>query len=360
MGVGIILVVRGHTGSLALAGGVVGALSIAAGVSRPIQGRLIDARGSPIVMAVCGTLHPAALIGIAAAAPPHAIRALLPVLGVVAGATLPPVSTSMRAEWGAATGNQDRTAAYSLVYLVQELAILAGPLLLSAVVAAASASAALTAVALVTAAGTLALAALLREAPSRRQPDQHTGRGRVLKAPGMRMVLLIALWLGAVIGALEVAAPTFATAHGSPAAAGLLIAALSVGGIAGAILYGSRRWRTDPRRRLLLLLALLAATLMIAIAADTLVVLGALLLLGGVALNPCLTTLSLLVDRHVAAASAAEAFGWMSTAVAGGTGAASAVAAAITQQHGARAALIAAAVAGAVATALTATARRVL
>ena len=38
-GVGIILVVKQQTGSLALAGGVVGALSVAAGAARPLQGR---------------------------------------------------------------------------------------------------------------------------------------------------------------------------------------------------------------------------------------------------------------------------------------------------------------------------------
>jgi predicted MFS family arabinose efflux permease len=358
MGVGIILVVRGHTGSLALAGAVVGALSIAAGVSRPVQGRLIDTRGSPAVMAICGVAHPAALIAIVAVAPAHALEALLIALGIVAGITLPPVSTSMRAEWGAVVGENDRTAAYSLVYLVQELAILAGPLLLSVVIAAATASAALTAVAVLTAAGTLAFAASLRAAPSHR--TAHEQRGGVLKSAGMRMVLLISLWLGAVIGAIEVAAPTFATAHHAPAAAGLLIAAVSVGGIAGAAIYGSHRWRPDPQARLLILLAALTACLAIAIAAGTLLLLAALLLLAGVALNPCLTTLSLLVDRHVVAASAAEAFGWMSTAIAGGTGAASAIAAVITQHHSPRAALIAAAAAGVTATGLTAAATRKL
>jgi len=36
--VGIILVVRQHAGSLALAGAVVGTLSVAAGAARPVQG----------------------------------------------------------------------------------------------------------------------------------------------------------------------------------------------------------------------------------------------------------------------------------------------------------------------------------
>jgi MFS family permease len=50
-GIGIILVIREHHGSLALAGAVVGVLSVAAGVARPVQGRLIDRRGARWPMA---------------------------------------------------------------------------------------------------------------------------------------------------------------------------------------------------------------------------------------------------------------------------------------------------------------------
>jgi hypothetical protein len=66
--IGIVLVVRGHTGSLALAGVVVGGLSIAAGLSRPLQGRLISRRGAAGVMAVCGVVHGAALLAASSAA----------------------------------------------------------------------------------------------------------------------------------------------------------------------------------------------------------------------------------------------------------------------------------------------------
>src|SRR5438477_8480943 len=115
--VGIILVVRERTGSLALAGGVVGALSVAAGIARPVQGRLIDRRGSRAVLPACGVVHGLALAGIVLFAQLAAGGALLVALGVVAGLALPPISTSMRVEWGAAGGEADHTAAYSLVYL---------------------------------------------------------------------------------------------------------------------------------------------------------------------------------------------------------------------------------------------------
>ena len=317
--VGIILVVRQHTGSLALAGGVVGALSIAAGVSRPVQGRQIDRRGPRDVMALCGVTHALALGGIVGFSELHAPGGFLVALGSLAGLALPPVSTSMRVEWANVVIGDDRTAAYSLVYLTQELAILTGPLILAGIIAAASASLALSAVAAIAAAGSVGFAASIRSPGGHRSPPV-TPSGIVLRIRGMQLLLAVALLAGAVIGGLEVAAPTLATASGAPAAAGILIASLSVGGILGATIYGSRRWRARPSRRLLLLLALLTVALVLMIAAHSLLIVGALLLLAGIPLNPALTTFSLLVDQHVSPGGAGEAFGWLSTAIAGGTG----------------------------------------
>jgi len=88
---------------------------------------------------------------------------------------------------------------------------------------------------------------------------------------------------------------------------------------------------------------------------------GALLLLCGLALNPVLSTISLLVGRHTQGPTAAEAFGWLSTGIAGGTGAASAIAGAVTQHGGsARPAFLFAAAAAAAATATAAAARHAL
>jgi MFS family permease len=349
-GVGIILVVRRHTGSLALAGAVVGALSIAAAVARPIQGRLIDRRGSRAVIGACGVLHALGLGGIVLLSDVHAPGGLLVVLGCLAGLALPPVSTSMRVEWARALAGEDRTSAYSLVYLTQELAILAGPLVLAGVIAAASASWALIAVAALAAAGAVGFAASIRS--SAEQPSPHAERrAPVLRIRALQLVLAVAALVGAVIGALEVAAPTLATAHGAPAAAGLLIAAVSVGGILGAAAYGSRRWRARPAARLLLLLLALTVALVALVATDELLLAGVLLFLAGIPLNPALTTFSVLIDAHVSPRTAGEAFGWLSTAIAGGTGAASVLAAAVAQhRHDARAAFIVAAVAAAAAT----------
>jgi Major Facilitator Superfamily len=256
------------------------------------------------------------------------------------------MSTSMRVQWARLVGDDDRTAAYSLVYLVQELAILTGPLILAGAIAVASPAVALIVVAALTAVGGVGFAASARapEGASRaaRSP------GFVLRVRAVRLVLAMALFVGAAIGALEVAAATLATAHHAPAAAGILIASLSIGGILGAVVYAGRRWHSAPARRLVRLLALVTVALAITIAAHGLVIVAVLLLSAGIGLNPALTTFSLIIDQHVPERAAGEAFGWLSTAIAGGTGGASAIAAALAQHHhDAQAAFVVAAVAAA-------------
>ena len=359
-GIGIILVIRGEAGSLALAGAVVGILSVAAGVARPVQGRLFDTRGARGLMAVCGIAHPAALAAIVALADGHAPGAALLAMGVLAGITLPPVSTCMRVVWGSAMGGADRTSAYSLVYLTQELSILAGPLLLAAVISAAGASAALVTVAAVACAGTLGFALTLPPGLAHGGVAPRARGGAVLRAPGVPVLIATAVLVGGVIGGVQVGVPTFASAHDAPAASGLLIAVLSVGGIAGAAIYGGRAWRPAPSARLLTLLAALAAAVAITVVAPSFAVLGAALALAGLVLNPSLTTISLHVDWHVSPASAAEAFGWLSTGIATGTGAANAVAGVVSHPGDPRPAFVVATVAAVAATLLVGAARRTL
>src|SRR5579863_4986312 len=113
-GVGIILVVRSHSGSLPLAGGVLGAFAVSGGIVRPAQGRFIDRHGVRGLMAACGIVHAGALAGIVALAAARAPGITLIVLGAVAGLALPPLSPTMRVLWGALASEAQRTAAFSL------------------------------------------------------------------------------------------------------------------------------------------------------------------------------------------------------------------------------------------------------
>ncbi|MGA7989701.1 MAG: MFS transporter [Candidatus Dormiibacterota bacterium] len=339
--IGLVLVTRQATGSLAIAGAVSAALWLAAAAARPVQGRIIDRRGTRPVMLVCGPVHAAALIGLVAVARSGGSAWLLVLLSGCAGLALPPVSSSMRVEWGRRLPASERTAAYSLVFLTQELAILLGPLLVAALVAVESAGLALvvaacvsggaaTAFGIVSGAGGIGLGTRV----------EHLRRWSV----AMPALLGTTYLIGCALGALQVATPALALARGIPAIGGVLIAALSVGGITGALLYGAHRWTADPSRRLLALLCCIGIAAAPLVALPPVVIVGLLLALVGLAVNPAFTTLSLLVDRH-GSSRAAEAFGWMSTAVGGGTATGNAAAGALAQHEGLTPAFLAAALA---------------
>ena len=252
--ISLVLVTRASTGSLAIAGAVTAAMWIAVAVARPLQGRLIDTRGSRLVMLVCGPVHAAALIGLVVAAQARSGAWALVLLSIVAGLALPPVSAAMRVEWAPRLPASERTAAYSLVYLTQEIALLTGPLIVAALIALDSAGLALSVAAAITGAACIAFGVMSGGGGRSEEP-----RVQVRRRPSAAMPALLGatFLVGAILGALQVATPALALSRGAPALAGVLIATLSVGGITGALVYGGRRWTSDPAVRLLSLLCVI-------------------------------------------------------------------------------------------------------
>ncbi|MEV0384382.1 MFS transporter [Nonomuraea sp. NPDC050643] len=336
--VGIVLVVRYASGSLALAGLTAAAFSLGAGMGRPLHGRVMDRRGAGPVLVCCALVHVAALLALVACAGARTPAWTLVALAWLAGAGLPPISLSMRIEWGRRMGGEGRTTAYSLVYLVQELAMLTGPLVFGLLIVVASSSLALGVVAVAAGLGTLAFARVARAGTS----ALSRGRGRVFADRRMLVLLAVVLLTGGTMGALEVGLPALAAARDLPAATGPLVAALSLGGIAGAALYGARRWRSGVRARLTGLMLAMGIVLAPLVLIDSLPVLWVALFAGGLALNPALTTASLLVDEFAPTAQA-EAFGWVSTAIGTGAALGSGVAGVVGERIGPSAPFLAAA-----------------
>jgi len=314
--IGTVLVVAGATGSLLRGGLTAAAFSVGAGMARPVQGRLIDRRGPRAVLVATGCLHVVAVAGLTMGAGAGTPAGILVALAWLAGAGLPPVSVAMRIEWARRTPPELRTTTYSLVYLVQELALFAGPLLFGGIVALMSPSPALTATAVVAGAGTFGLA---RAMHAGRSPGPASGGAGVLRDGRMRLLLTVIVLLGGAVGVLEVGLPALATAHGAPAASGLLLALLSLGGILGALAYGRLRWAARPARRLVVLLFAVGVGFAPLALPGDLFVAAVALFFAGIALNPALTTSSLVVDELEVAP--AEAFGWLSTAIGAGAAA---------------------------------------
>ena len=353
-GLGIILVIREAGGSLSLAGAGAAAFLIATGAARPVQGRLIDRHGPPAVLIPCGLIHIAGIGALVAWTQLEGATWPVILFAIPIGLGEPPVSASMRIAWGRMAGREDRTAAYSVVTMTQEVAVLLGPLLLAAVIAIASAAAAIVVVGGLASAGTLALAAVMPGGPAAHEIE---GRGSAMRSPGVRLALLVNLFFALALGCIELGIPALAGERGVPAVSGLLLGAMSVGGILGAIAYAARRWGWMASTRLAVLLAAYSLAIAPLVATPSFAVIAIPLVLAGAALNPIVTTVALLVE-DLAGAAAAEAFGWQSTSLAAGSAAGNALSGPLAQGHGASAAFVAALAAAALATALAILARR--
>jgi predicted MFS family arabinose efflux permease len=347
----LILLVQHARGSLGLAGVATAGFSIGAAIARPIQGRLIDDRGPRDVLLVIAAFHAAALMALVPVVRSDLPGVAIVALAVVAGLGLPPVSQTQRLVW-AELADEDRTTVFSVVTLIQEASILIGPVLVGVLVGAASPSAAMIAVAICAGVGLAWLGVVVPAAPLDSQAER---RGGPLLERGVQIVLVLELLFGVALGGLEIGVPALASSEGHPSAAGFLLALASLGGIAGAFLYGGRRWRASPRSRMVLLLGLSSLGFGLLIPSEGLVLAGVVLLVLGTVVNPALTTLIVLLDL-ASPRFAAEAFGWLSTSMAIGSGAGAALTGALAQHHGAGPAFAAAAAGCALAALIAATA----
>ncbi len=334
----LILLIQQQRGSLGLAGAATAGFLIGTAIARPIQGRLIDTRGPRHVLFAIAVAHTAALLILVPATRSDLPGVALVILSLLAGLGLPPVSQTQRLVWAHLAG-EDRTTVYSVIGMIQEGSILAGPLLVGVLAGSVSPSAALVVVALASCVGVLWLGASVPAVP--RNPGEETGRAPVFES-GVRVVLALEFLFGVSLGGVEIGVPALATSQGHPSVAGFLLALTSVGGIAGGLFYGARHWGPAPRKRLSVLLALSAACFAVLIPIEDLLLAGAVLLVLGTVLTPVLTTMIVLLDLG-SSRFLAEAFGWSSTSSAIGSGAGAAVTGVLAQHHGAGPAFAAAA-----------------
>jgi hypothetical protein len=262
---------------------------------------------------------------------------VLVALSALAGLVLPPLGAYTRAVLGLALRERDvvRRRAFALDSAGEEGALIVAPLIVALVVAVASPSAALIVAAAGFLAGTLAAGRSRLVAAAAGRAERPRAQAR---APAALWLLVAALVPpAAALGAVDVAVPTAARAQGAPGAAGVLLAAMAVGTVAGSLLAGTRG---PPGPRFVgCQLGLGAGLAAAALASERLTALGPVLVFPGVADGALFASLYVLVDRLAPAGSGTRIFAWLVTANNGGIAAGAAVAGALSQSAGAAAGL---------------------
>src|SRR5829696_2132584 len=281
-GLAILLLAQDVTGSFAVAGRVVGAFGLGNALGALAQGRLMDRLGQTRVLRAAAVAHALACAALLlAAAAGDAPAGVLYACAAAGGLSLPQLPAAMRSLWSVLARDQDqRETAYAMVSIVLEVAVLTAPALTAAIVALTSPSVAVAVGAALCAGGALAFSATGPSLRWRGEPHDVGWLGP-LAAPGMRTVVLVVGAFGTAIGIVQVLLPAFADARGSAETGGLYLALLSVGSLAGGLIYGARSWPGEPVRRLPLLLLALGAGLALLAAATVPAVLGLLLIAAG-------------------------------------------------------------------------------
>ena len=334
----LLLVVRGEGKSYAAAGAVAAAYAIALGAGAPIAGRQVDRRGQAHALAPRAILHSCLLATVGALALIGVPTIALAAAAAAAGATFPPVASSVRTLLPTLVPTELRATGFALEASSQEVFFIGGPLFV-AVLAAIHPVAALGGAALAVGVGTLALVRVppVRDTRPEHGPD-HSRTG-ALAAVGVRTILVLAGFMGLSFGTVEVVLPAFAEQHGSRALAGLALASFSAGSLLGGLIAGLRPAR-DARRQLLLFAWLLPVGLALPILATSIPAMCGLLFVAGLPIAPLITAAYGLVERVALPGAHAETFAWIGTAVVGGVAAGTAFGGWMVDAHGVRSAIV--------------------
>lgn len=336
----ILLHVQQFSGSYAQAGAVVAAVSVGEAVAMPITARLAGRVGVVPTLSVAALVSGASMLALAFAGPPPV---LLMTLGVLIGASVPPLMPVVRALYPKMVAREGVRALFALDTTAQELIWVVGPVAATFLASAISTAAPLILSAAVTVLGT----AWFLLSARRLHPGvggSKSSFGRVLANRTVVLAMVTSLLLVASFMALEVGIVAELGRDG--VTAGAAIAVASIGSLIGGLLLGHRRLGISGVVAALAAVAIGTALFGIV---ENLALQFAALFFSGLGFAPAMSALYLFVSREVAEHSATEAFGWLNSGALVGGAVGTASAGVATEAHDSIGAVVVAALLAAVA-----------
>jgi MFS family permease len=323
LGFGMLMFLREVLGNFAHAGTIVGIEFIAAAITAPIVGRIVDRYGPRRLLYVTGTVQPAALLAMLIAAKLGQPFAVITTFAVIAGAFSSPITTLTRTMWRHRfDSDDDRRTAFALDSVAIEINFTLGPSIMAAILAAFGATAAFGVV-IVTI--VLAFFAFMASPALRYFKQAEAGIERHLLGPltdgRLRLIFIATFGLAMSLGLLEVGYPAYGIAAAVPAMGGLLLGVNSIGSAAGGALYGGLHFRMPVERQFALAVGLMSVGLLLhTLAIPMVAAFFVAAFLAGALIAPSIASQSVLVSRLAPEKYATEAFTWGSMCIVSGIG----------------------------------------
>ena len=335
-GIGIITLLAQLRGSYALAGAVSATFVLAYALLSPRISRLVDRHGQrrvlPLAMMVSVTGTALLLLGSWLELGDWSLF-----VGALLAGFMPSLSAMVRARWTALYRGQPLLqTAYSLETVLDELTFIAGPPLSVGLCVTLFPQAGPLMAALLLVAGVLALVVQRIGEPALTTAGGQAD-GSLLRLGEVRLLTLLMVAMGVIVGTVDIVSVAFAAERGQPAAASLVLAAYATGSCVAGLAFGALKLQ-QPLPRLLLLggLATAATTLPLWLA-GSLPALAAAVLLAGVFFAPTLIVAMSLVERVVPPARLTEGMTWLLAGLNVGVAAGAALSGQVLDAHGAQA-----------------------
>lgn len=311
-GIAVITMLSQLRGSYALAGAVSAAVVLSYALLSPQISRLVDRHGQRKVLPLASLLSAIGMLCLLAVSHWQAPDWALFPSAVLMGC-MPSMSAMVRARWAALYRGQPRLqTAYSLEAVLDEVSFIAGPPLSVGLTVAVLPQAGLLCAALLLLLGTGALLAQRGTEPPVAVWDARAQRaGSVMRLAGVRLLALLMLAMGVIVGTVDVGSVAFAAQQGQPAMASLVLSAYALGSCAAGLLFGALQLST-PLPRLLLWGGLATAlTTLPLLLVNHIAALAAAVLVAGLFFAPTLIVAMSLVERLVPAQRLTEGMTWL-------------------------------------------------
>jgi MFS family permease len=352
-GLGTVLLISATTGKYGVAGTVSAAGSLGYAFTSPRIARLVDSRGQRRVLLPLVMVFAVATAMLIAAVELHLPAWAFFVPGAIAGATMPPLGTLVRARWSVLLAGSPRLhTAFSLESVADELCFIIGPAAVTLLATEAFPASGVGAAALLCVLGTLWFAAqrgtepvaVRPEPPAAGQPGRpglpgrpgRPARVRGAAAPGLVVLAPVYLLLGAMFVSIDLSTVAFAQQFGHKPLAGFILGTYALGSATGGLWYGSRQWRAAGEKRFALTLTLTVLGVATFWAQPNLVTLTCGIYLCGLTIAPTLIAGFSLLEAQARPGRRTEAMSWLSSGIAVGVAVGASVVGFVIDAHGPR------------------------
>ena len=240
VGLALFFKAQQETGSIALAGLVIGANSLAGSFTAGIRGSVIDKYGQkwPLRILVPGYASMMIMVNIS-----HSATFIL-VLGTIMGLTAPPINLSVRPLWKTIVKGDFLRTAYAVDTSVMNTAGVIGPVIATALALSSHPGSALitAAILMIIGGGALTIAPISRDW---KPEKKESGAQSLWRSPALRLMMLEGSFIGFGWGLFDVAVPSFATIEKVPHRTAWVFAAMGIFSIIGGLLAGLISKRTS-------------------------------------------------------------------------------------------------------------------